>query len=85
MTLQQLNKHRGVLRCNFLSYDVLQAKQQGGCATYKNSSQEQEQFNMLRKKWGDKIIKKDKHTGRRGVRHRDFDFNPIIKPPIRGI
>ena len=85
MTLQQLNKYRGVLRCNFLSYDVLQAKQEGGCAMYRNSEREAEQFKLLQKKWGTKIVQMDKHSGRTGIKHRQFDFNPIIRPPIKGI
>ena len=84
MTLQQCNKYRGCLRCNFLTYNVKQAKQTGGCATYRNLNREKEQFELLRKKWGSQIVKTDAGNSRKGNK-RSFDFNPIIKIPIKGI
>lgn len=79
MTLQNLHKYNGCLRVNFLSYDVKQAKQAGGCATQRNSVEEQRQFDLLQKKWGTKIIQKDSSSKRK------FDFNPILKSPIKGV
>lgn len=79
ITLQHIKEHRGCLRVNFANYDVKQAKQIGGCATYRNTEREQEQFNLLQKKWGTKAIRKDISS------KRSFDFNPIMKAPLRGI
>ena len=79
MTLQNLYKYRGALRCNFASYDVKQAEQIGGCATQRNSKEEEKQFLMLQKKWGEKIIQRDSKS------KRDFDFNPILKTPLKGV
>jgi hypothetical protein len=79
MTLQQLKKYGGCLRVNFACYDVKQAEQSGGCATYRNTKREEEQFILLQKKWGNKIIQSDSKSKRR------FDFNPILKPPLRGV
>ena len=79
MTLQNLHKYKGCLRVNFMSYDVKQAKQVGGCATQRNSKEEERQFNLLQKKWGTKIIQKDNQSKRK------FDFNPILKSPIKGV
>jgi hypothetical protein len=79
MTLQNLHKYKGCLRVNFLSYDVKQAKQAGGCAAQRNSKEEQRQFELLQKKWGNKIIQKDNSS------KRSFDFNPIMKSPIKGV
>lgn len=84
MTLQQCNIYRGCLRCNFLTYNVKQAKQTGGCASYRNLETEKQQFECLRKKWGGSIVKEDKGNSRKGNK-RSFDFNPIIKIPIKGI
>lgn len=84
MTLQQCQKYRGCLRLNFMCYDVEQAKQAGGCATYRNLEREKEQFEILRRKWGSKIVREDKGNSRKGNK-RQFDFNPIIKIPIKGI
>jgi hypothetical protein len=78
-TLQNLKKYKGALRANFASYDVKQAEQKGGCASMRNQKEEQRQFDLLQKKWGSKIIQKDNKS------KRSFDFNPIMKSPIKGI
>jgi hypothetical protein len=78
-TLQNLKKYGGALRANFASYDVKQAKQVGGCASSRTNTEEERQFNLLQKKWGTKIIQTDKSSKRK------FDFNPILKSPIKGV
>lgn len=78
-TLQNLKKYKGALRANFASYDVKQAEQKGGCANMRNLQEEEKQFNLLQKKWGTKIIQKDNKSKRK------FDFNPIIRTPLKGI
>lgn len=86
MTLQNCNKYRGCLRVNKYHYDVKQAKQAGGCATYRNYEREAQQLEALRKKWGGKIVKVDKsNKGKTSKRKDKFDFNPIIKIPIKGV
>lgn len=79
ITLQHIKKNGGCLRVNFANYDVKQAEQAGGCATYRNVQKETEQFELLQKKWGSKIIVKDQKS------RRKFDFNPILKVPIKGV
>lgn len=79
ITLQHIHKYKGCLRVNFAHYQVKQAEQEGGCATYRNLDKEKEQFFLLQKKWGKDVIKRDKQS------KRSFDFNPIIKAPINGI
>ena len=79
ITLQHCNMFRGVLRINGYHYSVKQAMQAGGCATYRTNPREKEQFEMLQKKWGSKIVKTDKASKRK------FDFNPIIHIPIKGV
>lgn len=78
-TLQNLKKYKGLLRCNFASYNVKQAEQKGGCSSMRNLKEEERQFILLQKKWGSKIIQQDKKS------KRSFDFNPILKSPIKGI
>lgn len=88
MTLQQLNKHRVVLRCNKFYYRVKQAENVGGCATYRNLEREMSQLRLLQKKWGSRIVKIDenKRSHNSGKsRAKTFDFNPIIRVPIKGI
>lgn len=85
MTLQQCNRYRGCLRLNFLTYDVKQSEQAGGCATYRNLDREKEQFLLLQKKWGKDIVKEDKSNKGHSTKQKRFDYNPIIKVPIRGI
>lgn len=79
ITLQHIKQYKGCLRVNFANYDNKQAEQPGGCATYRNLQKEVEQFDLLQKKWGSKIIKKDNSSKRK------FDFNPILKIPLKGV
>ncbi len=79
MTLQQCNKYRGCLRVNFLSYIVRQSEQKGGCASIRTMKKEKEQLALLQKKWGQDIVRIDKNS------KRIFDYNPIIKIPLRGV
>ena len=79
ISLQHIKYNGGCLRVNFAHYDVKQAEQSGGCATYRNLTKEKEQFELLQKKWGSNIIKKDNKS------KRSFDFNPILKVPKKGI
>jgi hypothetical protein len=78
-TLQNLKKYKGALRANFASYNVKQAKNTGGCADMRNVQEEARQFELLQKKWGNKIIKKDVKS------KRSFDFNPLMKSPLKGV
>ncbi len=79
LTLQHLNRHRRVLRFNAYFYRVKQAQQAGGCAAYRNLDREREQFERLQRKWGRDIIWRDYGS------KRSFDFNPIMKTPIKGV
>lgn len=86
MTLQNCNKYRGCLRVNKYHYNVRQAEQAGGCATYRNYSREEQQLNALRAKWGSRIVRIDKsNKGKTKKEKVKIDFNPIIKVPIKGV
>lgn len=85
MTLQQCNRYRGCLRLNFLTYDVKQSEQAGGCASYRTMMREKEQFELLRKKWGGDIVREDKTNKGRSEKMKRFDYNPIICVPIKGV
>ena len=84
MTLQVLNKYRRNLRLNMYHYVCEQATIVGGCADYRNLEREKEQNILLQKKWGSKIIKEDK-SQKKDSRKRSYDFNPILKVPIKGV
>ena len=86
MTLQQCNKYRGCLRLNKFFYDCKQSKQAGGCGTYRNYDNEMKQLDLLRKKWGSKIVKYDDVKNNNQKREsKKFDYNPIIHILIKGI
>ena len=86
MTLQNMNKYRGALRLNKYHYVCRQSEQKGGCAMYRNMEREKEQFELLRKKWGSKIVRLDTSNKGRSKKNRKYiDYNPIIKIPIKGI
>lgn len=53
---------------------------------YRSMEKEKEQFEKLRNKWGNDIVKLDKsNKGRSKKKKKYIDYNPIIKIPIRGI
>lgn len=79
LALQHINKYRGVLRVNRYHYICKQSEQAGGCAAYRNYKREKEQLELLQKKWGSKIIKEDKASV------KNFDYNPVVHVPIKGI
>ena len=79
MTLQVLKKYRKNLRLNMYHYVCEQATIKGGCAAYRNVEVERKQFFLLQKKWGKDIITRDRKS------KRSFDFNPILKVPIKGV
>ena len=86
MTLQNCNLYRGCLRVNKFYYEVKQAEQPGGCAMMRNFEREREQLDALIRKWGTKIVKKDNCKNNKTSKDRaHFDFNPIIRIPIKGI
>ena len=85
MALQQLDKERVVLRVNAYHYICKQSVNAGGCATYRNRDREREQFELLQKKWGSKIVKSDGSNKGRTEKQKMFDYNPIIVAPIKGI
>lgn len=86
MTLQNCNRYRGCLRVNKYHYNVKQAEQAGGCATYRNYTREEQQLEALRQKWGSRIVKIDKsNKGKTKKEKVNIDFNPIIKVPIKGV
>ena len=87
-TLQCLNRYRKVLRVNKFVYAVRQAEQTGGVADYRNIDREMEQLKLLQKKWGKDIVKTESlkfSRNHRTSKVRNFDINPIIHPPIKGV
>lgn len=84
LAIQHLNKYRGILRFNMYHYNCKQSKQAGGCATIRNYDREREQFELLQKKWGSKIVKQDK-TNKGKKEKVNIDYNPIINIPIKGV
>ena len=60
-------------------YVCKQSENKGGCAVYRNYNTEAMNFELLKKKWDDKIIQEYKGS------KKSFDYNPIVKVPIRGV
>lgn len=86
MTLQVLNKYRKVLRINYAHYFARQHSNKGGCASYRTIQREKEQFELLERKWGNKIVQRD--SGKSSVTRKAevvYDINPVIRIPIKGI
>lgn len=86
MTIQNCNKYRGCLRVNKIHYSCKQSAQEGGCATYRNREREEQQFKLLQKKWGSKIVRVDHSVSVKTKKIKKWlDYNPIIKIPISGV
>lgn len=79
MSLQHLHKHGGILRVNYAFYQAKQSQQPGGCATYRNLDREKEQFLLLQKKWGSDVVTMDTKS------KKSYDYNPVIKVPLKGV
>lgn len=78
-TLQNIRIYGGCLRVNFAHYQVKQSEQEGGCSAYRNLEEEKKQFFNLQKKWGKDVIKRDRTS------KKSFDYNPILKVPLKGV
>lgn len=84
MLLQMLNKYRVVLRVNSIHYYCKQSENKGGCAVIRNREKEEQQFRAFEKKWGSKIVKRDKANKGHSKKEKLEDYNPIIVVPIKG-
>jgi len=62
LSLQMLNKYRKTLRLNMYHYNSEQNTIKGGCAVYRSTETEKEQFDLLVSKWGSKIVKRDNRS-----------------------
>lgn len=85
LAIQALNKYRRILRLNFAFYQCKQHTNLGGCAEYRTISREKQQFDLLQKKWGSKIVRKDFIIRKTKQKETTYDINPIIKIPIKGV
>ena len=85
IAIQHLNKYRGKLRINYVHYDCLQSEIVGGCSAVRNVKREKEQFELLEHKWGSNIVRRDVTNKGRTKKQKPFDYNPIIKVPIKGL
>ena len=68
-----------------LTYNVKQSEQAGGCAAYRNMENEKKQFELLQRKWGKQIVREDRSNKGHSKKAKGFDYNPIIKIPIKGV
>ncbi len=86
MSLQAVNRFRRTLRFNAYFYVVDQHGLPGGCAAYRTIQREKEQFILLQKKWGSKIVRKDEGSSRVTRKKQiGYDINPVIQFPIPGV
>ena len=86
LSLQCLNKYRRTLRFNAYHYECDQHTGEGGCATYRTMETEREQFDLLQKKWGSKIVKVDNQGGQvNQTKQTNWDINPVVRAPIAGV
>ena len=86
MTIQQCDAYRRVLRLNMLHMVKDDHGNRGGCASYRTLDREREQLQLLRQKWGGRIVRVDHGKFRtHRVKEASYDINPIIRIPIGGV
>lgn len=85
MAIQQLNMERVALRVNAYHYICKQSENAGGLAAFRNRDREYEETMALQKKWGSNIIRLDDTNKGHSTKQRIFDYNPIVKIPIKGV
>ena len=79
MCLQVLNRDRKLLRFNMLHMVKDDHANMGGCAMYRNIAKENQQMDLLIRKWGERIVSRD-------LKSRELcDITPIVRPPVPGI
>ena len=57
-SMQHIAKYGGVLRSLKYGIDVVHLTNEGGCVAYRTEESELEAYQILRKKWGDKIVQR---------------------------
>ena len=57
----------------------------GGLAMWRNRDREYEETMALQRKWGSHIIRIDTTNKGHSDKAQIFDYNPIVKIPIRGV
>jgi len=71
--LQHLQRDHKILRFNKYHYNTIHLTIPGGCANYRTMQEEKRQAEILKKRWGDKVVKIKNTT------------NPTIYSPYKGI
>lgn len=61
------------------------SENKGGLAMFRNRSREYEETMALQKKWGGHIIRIDNSNKGLTQKEKIFDYNPIVKIPIKGV
>lgn len=86
LCIQVCNGERKVLRFNQYALYKDDHGNRGGCAGYRTIEREQEQFELLQRKWGPDIVRRDGGASRvHRKKKAGYDLNPIIKIPIGGV
>ncbi len=87
MTLQALNRYRGALRFNMVSYYAKHAIGMGGCSMVRTGINERKNMQKLITKWGRDIVRIDGGEKTRKTKQRiaNEDINPILISPIKGV
>ena len=87
MSLQVLNRYRRTLRFNAYMYACDHFNTEGGCASYRTMARERSMFKRFQQKWGSDIVRVDRMGGQGNLSNKtnEWDINPIVRVPIRGV
>ena len=86
--IQECNATRRILRFNWAFLIKKDHQNLGGCAGYRTTKREQDQFMAFQRKWGEDIVRIDggqSKTHTKKTRGDAWDVNPIIRIPIKGV
>jgi hypothetical protein len=87
--IASMERHRRVVRMNWLHYVCDHLKAPGGCTMSRTMAHEMEQLDLLRRKWGSEIVQRDfAHSGKGGgpvSRRKLMDTSPRVRIPIAGV
>jgi hypothetical protein len=84
-SIQSMKKHRKTFVDKKHSYKAKHWEQEGGCSAYRTIALEVEMQQLLIKKWGSKIVKKNHNKAGGGGNSNDRYWEVSISIPIKGI
>lgn len=85
MFLQQLEKYHKALRVDRYYWNKKSFSGEGGSQAFRSAESEQEQFRLMQKKWGSKIIRPNKPKAKTKSSIRSYGGAIKLNVPLKGV